>query len=602
MPASTMPAPSPNFVNISTYKFVTLDNLDERRIALRDFCREIGLRGTILLSNEGINLFLAGTREVIDQFLAHLHNDPAFADLEPKESLSDHQPFRRMLVKKKNEIITLAKPEIEPAKKTSQKIAAKELKAWFDEGRDFAMLDVRNDYEVELGSFEDAIPAKTDHFRQFPEAIKELPEDLKDKPIVMFCTGGIRCEKAGPLMENAGFKNIFQLDGGILKYFEECGGDHYHGECFVFDQRVAVDSELRETETTQCFACQHPLTAEQQQSPYYQPPTACPFCYVPPEQAMAERIAKRHAAILLATTPLPGSVPYDNIRPMNVPERFDGMTTLDFLDAFHPQVGRSVWLERCEAGRIIHRDKVLMADDLLTKGQRVEHRIPNTTEPDVNADIKILFEDDDIIVVNKPAPLPMHPSGRFNRNTLANILIGVFDPVIPRITHRLDANTSGVVLLAKRSKIASKIHPQFVAGTVEKIYLAKVQGHPEEDSFTCDLAIGGAPTAGGGRSLDEKDGKDSSTSFRVLERRFDGTSLLEVQPHTGRTNQIRIHLASLGLPICGEQTYACGGEAVGQQTISVDDPPLCLHAHRISFDHPTTGERLTFETPFPDWI
>lgn len=317
---------------------------------------------------------------------------------------------------------------------------------------------------------------------------------------------------------------------------------------------------------------------------------------------MAELIAKRHAAILLATTPLPGSVPYDNVRPMNVPERFDGMTTLDFLDAFHPQVGRNEWQDRCEKGRIIHRDKVLTAEDILTKGQRVEHHIPDTTEPNVNADIKILFEDDDIIVVNKPAPLPMHPSGRFNRNTLANILIGVFDPVIPRITHRLDANTSGVVLLAKRSKIASRIHPQFVANTVEKVYLAKVEGHPEQDSFVCDRAIAEAPTAGGGRTLDEENGKDSSTAFRVLERRDDGTSLLEVQPHTGRTNQIRLHLASLGLPICGEQTYTAGGEALGQQTISLDDPPLCLHAHRISFDHPTTGERLTFETPFPDWI
>ncbi|MCA9217495.1 MAG: sulfurtransferase [Planctomycetales bacterium] len=591
-----------SFVNIAAYKFVPLDNLDERRLSLRDSCRQIGLRGTILLSSEGINMFLAGTRDAIDEFLGQLRRDPAFVDLEVKESLSDEQPFRRMLVKKKKEIITLAKPEIQPAEKTSKRISARELKQWFDEGRDFAMLDVRNDYEIELGSFDNAIPAGTDHFRQFAEAIKLLPDELREKPLVTFCTGGIRCEKASPLMENAGFKNILQLDGGILKYFEECGGDHFHGECFVFDQRVAVDSKLRETDTEQCYACQHPLTAEDQHRPEYTPPTACPYCYVPPEQALVELLEKRHAAIKSVTTPLPGSVPYDNIRPMNVPERCDGMTTLDFLDSFHPQVGRDEWQSRCEAGRIVFRDRALSANDVVSQGQRVEHHIPDTTEPDVNVDIRILYEDDDIIVVNKPAPLPMHPSGRFNRNTLSNILITVFDPVVPRIVHRLDANTSGVVVLAKRSKVASRIHPQFVAGTVEKIYLAMVQGFPADDKFECDLAIDDAPAKGGGRRLATDAGKASHTSFKVLDRNSDGTTLLEVQPHTGRTNQIRLHLASLGLPLVGEQTYKSDDKLAEQQTISIDDPPLCLHALRISLNHPTNAERISFETPYPSWL
>lgn len=589
------------FINIAAYKFVPLDNLDERRKSLREFCRSIGLRGTILLSHEGINFFLAGSREVVDQFTVRLRSEPEFSDIEIKESPSDHQPFRRMLVKKKKEIITLAKPEIDPGKKTSRKIEAQELKKWFDEGRSFSMLDVRNNYEVALGSFDSAIPAGTESFRQFPEAIKNLPEDLKEQPLIMFCTGGIRCEKAGPLMENAGFKNVLQLDGGILKYFQECGGDHYHGECFVFDQRVAVDPSLRETETTQCYACQHPLTIDDQNSPQYDPPHACPHCFVPPEQAMAKLIEKRHQVIRQKTNPLPGSAPYDNVRPMNVPVDCDGMTVLDFLDTLHSHIGRDVWKERCELGRIYRRETALSPKDTVSKGQRIEHRIPGTTEPDVNADIQILFEDDAIVVVNKPAPLPMHPSGRFNRNTLANILINVYAPIVPRLIHRLDANTSGVVVLAKKRKIASKIHPQFAEGTVEKIYWAKVHGHPPEQEFSCDSAISESPVEGGGRMLDNS-GKPSSTAFRVLQRFDDGTSLLEVRPRTGRTNQIRIHLASLGLPICGEQTYFADGTVAEQQTVSVDAAPLCLHAFELTLRHPISEKRQTFTAPAPKWL
>jgi len=223
----------PEFVNISVYKFVDLDNLAQRKAQLVPLCNQLELRGTILLSLEGINMFLAGTRENIDAFFETIRKQPEFADLQPKESLSDHQPFSRMLVRLKKEIISMGVEAIRPKVRTSPKLTAKELKQWLDEGKDITLYDVRNDYEIEVGTFKNAVPAGIDHFRVFPEATKQLPEDTKKKPLVMFCTGGIRCEKAGPLMEEQGFEQVYQLDGGILKYFEECGGDHYDGDCFV---------------------------------------------------------------------------------------------------------------------------------------------------------------------------------------------------------------------------------------------------------------------------------------------------------------------------------------------------------------------------------
>ncbi len=241
-------------VNIAAYKFVTLTELDERREQLRQLTGELGLMGTILLSPEGINLFLAGPREGIDQFAETIQQDPEVGELEIKESFTDYQPFKRMLVKLKKEIIAFGVEGIDPAERTSPKLPAKELKKWLDEGKQVTLLDVRNDYEISLGTFVGAEPIGLKHFRHFPEAVDAMPEERKDETIVMFCTGGIRCEKAGPYMEQAGFKNIFQLEGGILKYFEECGSEHYDGECFVFDQRVALDGDLQETDAPERLA------------------------------------------------------------------------------------------------------------------------------------------------------------------------------------------------------------------------------------------------------------------------------------------------------------------------------------------------------------
>ena len=278
--ASTLPtAQMSAVINISVYKFTPLAELIPLRDRLRRLTAEINLRGTILLSAEGINLFVAGARTAVDILLQNLREVPGLEDLNPKESISDEQPFNRMLVKIKREIIAFGVEGIDPARRPTAKLSPRTLKQWLDEGRPVTLLDTRNDYEIRMGTFKNALPAHIDHFREFPAAVRKLPEPLKQQPVVMFCTGGIRCEKAGPFMEQAGFTNVHQLEGGILKYFEECGGAHYQGECFVFDRRVGVDPQLRETNSVLCYNCQLPLTEEEQRDPRYVPDVSCPQCH-----------------------------------------------------------------------------------------------------------------------------------------------------------------------------------------------------------------------------------------------------------------------------------------------------------------------------------
>ncbi len=233
-----------SIVNIAAYHFATLTDLPEQRESFLALSKRLGLRGTIMLSEEGINLVVAGTREAIDELLVAVRSLPGLEDIEVKESFSDTQPFDKMLVKIKREIIAFGVEGIDPRTYTAPRITAQELKAWLDEGRSFVLLDTRNNFEVEAGTFDGAVPINVDNFRDFPKAVEALPEELRTQPIVTFCTGGIRCEKAAPYMERANFQEVYQLDGGILKYFEEIGGAHYHGSCFVFDQRTALDPTL----------------------------------------------------------------------------------------------------------------------------------------------------------------------------------------------------------------------------------------------------------------------------------------------------------------------------------------------------------------------
>lgn len=590
-------------LNIAAYKFVSLPELRALRARLLALCKGWQLKGTILLSVEGINLFVAGERAKVNQLLGELRRLPGLEDLQPKISETDHQPFRRMLVRLKKEIIAFGVEGINPALSTSPKLPAKQLKQWLDEGRPVTLLDTRNDYEVKLGTFRNALPIGVDHFRDFPAAVAKLPTELKEQPIVMFCTGGIRCEKAGPFMEREGFTRIYQLDGGILKYFEECGAAHYDGECFVFDQRVGLDPSLQETDSTQCFRCQTPLTEAEQADERYVPGQSCSFCFKTPAEQMARTITRRHEAIRLAVTPLPGSVPYDNFKPVNVPESCDGMTLLEALCSIVKHVPAQYWEAECRRGLVMTTNhEVASGGQIVRAGERYLHKFPNITEPDVNGEIEILHEDEALIVLNKPAPLPMHIGGRFYRNTLQHILKVVYHPQKPRPAHRLDANTTGVVLITRTRHFAGKLQPHFTRGEVQKVYLARVQGQPMKDSFACDAPIGTESGVLGSREVDFVRGLKSRTEFHVLHRNDDGTSLIEAHPLTGRTNQIRIHCAHLGLPICGDTVYLTGNRLGDTQTLGVNDPPLCLHSWRVKFPHPLTKQAVEFTAPLPKWV
>ena len=236
-------------LNISAYKFVPLPDAVALRAVLLERAQVLQLKGTILLATEGINMFLAGPTDPVRVFVAQLHTDARFANIQPKESWSDAQPFKKMLVKVKSEIIRMNHPAIQPAQGRAPAVAPAIVKRWLDQGHDdngrpVVTLDTRNDFEVDQGTFDNAIDWRITKFTEFADALRSHLDELKDKTVVSFCTGGIRCEKAAILMREVGLEHVYQLEGGILKYFEETDGSHYHGGCFVFDERRAVDPQL----------------------------------------------------------------------------------------------------------------------------------------------------------------------------------------------------------------------------------------------------------------------------------------------------------------------------------------------------------------------
>jgi UPF0176 protein len=247
--ASRLPAVK-SILNISAYRFVTLDDPQSLRDQLFGHASALGLLGTILLAHEGINLFLAGPADAVRAFARQLHQDARFADLQAKESWSAKQPFRKLLVKVKREIIRMNHPAIQPAQGRAPAVDALTAKRWLDQGHDDAgrpvvTLDTRNDFEVDHGTFAGAIDWRLSKFSEFPAALQAHKGALEGKTVISFCTGGIRCEKAAIYMREAGLEQVWQLEGGILKYFEEAGGAHFEGNCFVFDEREALDPELR---------------------------------------------------------------------------------------------------------------------------------------------------------------------------------------------------------------------------------------------------------------------------------------------------------------------------------------------------------------------
>jgi len=230
-------------LNIAAYQFFHVPDPKALRQALLAQCQCHSLKGTILLSEEGVNLSLAGEEANVQAFKQILGTiDPCLVGMTFRESYSEKIPFQRLKVKVKKEIITLKQAHINPTMQRAPAISPETLKQWLDEGREVTLLDTRNDYEMDFGTFHDAVNLHLGHFSEFPEKMTAVKSQ---KPIVMFCTGGIRCEKAALQMLDAGYADVYQLDGGILNYFAKVGGAHYQGRCFVFDERVSVDATLK---------------------------------------------------------------------------------------------------------------------------------------------------------------------------------------------------------------------------------------------------------------------------------------------------------------------------------------------------------------------
>lgn len=230
---------------LAAYRFKELVDLPELRQRVRAVCQELELLGTVLLAHEGINAFVAGQDESVQAFRDFLVSEFDVRAKDIKINPCQEPPFRRLLVKRKKEIISLGVPGLQPDQQTGSYLRPTELRSWLRAGKDFVLLDTRNAYEIEAGTFQGAQHLSVDSFREFGARLEELPQEFKAKPVVTFCTGGIRCEKATALMMRQGFSQVYQLEGGILRYFEECGGEGFRGSCFVFDWRMAVDPELR---------------------------------------------------------------------------------------------------------------------------------------------------------------------------------------------------------------------------------------------------------------------------------------------------------------------------------------------------------------------
>lgn len=262
------------------YKFVTLDDYVQLREPLLQSLLTHDVKGTLLLAEEGINGTVSGSREGIDAVLAWLRADPRLVDIDHKESYCAEQPFYRTKVKLKKEIVTLGVPGVDPNRRVGTYVEPRDWNALVDDP-EVLVIDTRNDYEVGIGSFKGAIDPKTKSFRDFPAYIREHFDPARHRKVAMFCTGGIRCEKASSFMLQEGFPEVFHLKGGILKYLEEVPAEEsrWEGECFVFDNRVTVTHDLAEGVYDQCHACRTPVSPEDMQSPHYSPGVSCPHCW-----------------------------------------------------------------------------------------------------------------------------------------------------------------------------------------------------------------------------------------------------------------------------------------------------------------------------------
>lgn len=283
------------------YKFVPLPDYKALQEPLLQQCQNAGLLGTLLLAEEGINGTISGSRDGLDAVMAWLGRDARFAELEYKESMHDEQPFLRMKVKLKHEIVTMGQPQVNPRHRVGTYIAPEDWDALLADP-DVTLIDTRNDYECAIGSFEGALDPQLESFREFPAWATSNLHPSSHRKIAMFCTGGIRCEKASSYLLDQGYEEVFHLQGGILKYLEEVPEERssWEGECFVFDERVAVNHALERGSYAQCFACRRPLSTEELDSPAYQKGVSCPHCIDKHSDASRERFAERQRQVELA--------------------------------------------------------------------------------------------------------------------------------------------------------------------------------------------------------------------------------------------------------------------------------------------------------------
>tara|TARA_R110000787_G_scaffold20281_24_gene60439 strand:+ start:4048 stop:4983 length:936 start_codon:yes stop_codon:yes gene_type:complete len=268
-----------NFTVAALYHFASFERYRAFQPVLEAQCEALDLCGTLLLASEGINGTIAGSRSSILDLIQFLRDQPEFRDLEYKESTAEQRPFRHMRVRLKKEIVTMGVPSINPARRTGQYVDAE---AWNEliARDDVILIDARNDYEYRIGHFEKAIDPQTVSFGEFPQYVEEKLEANPDTPIAMYCTGGIRCEKASAYLLEKGYQNVSQLKGGILRYLETVPVEEslWKGECFVFDGRVSVGHGLQEGDARLCFGCKSPLTVEQRQHPAYEEGVSCEYC------------------------------------------------------------------------------------------------------------------------------------------------------------------------------------------------------------------------------------------------------------------------------------------------------------------------------------
>ncbi|MDG1073657.1 MAG: rhodanese-related sulfurtransferase [Methylophilaceae bacterium] len=289
------------YLTAALYKFVNLPDYQALQAPILETCVAHHIKGTILLALEGINGTIAGKAEDVHAVLAYLRQDTRFSDLEHKESYADHHPFYRMKVKLKKEIVTMGVSGVDPNLVVGTYIKPEDWNAIISDP-DVIVLDTRNDYETHIGTFKGAIDPKTTTFREFPKYVAEHLDKTKNKKVAMFCTGGIRCEKASSFMKQQGFEEVYHLQGGILKYLETVPKEEslWEGECFVFDQRVGVKHGLEVGDYDQCYACRMPLSPEELKSEQYTAGISCPHCYDKTTEAKKAALTERQKQVLLA--------------------------------------------------------------------------------------------------------------------------------------------------------------------------------------------------------------------------------------------------------------------------------------------------------------